>query len=120
MKKILIILGFVSLILGIIGAFLPILPTTPFVLLSAWLFARSSEKFHRKLLNHKIFGKLIRDFQEDKSIPLHTKIISVSMMWASMIFAILVPANGKVWLQILLGVIAIGVTIHILSYKTRK
>lgn len=120
MKKILIILGLISLGFGIAGVFLPILPTTPFVLLSAWLFARSSEKLHRKLLEHKVFGELIKDFQEDKSIPLYAKVISLCTMWVSITFAIIVPARDKLWLQIALGLIAIGVTIHILSYKTKK
>jgi len=119
-KKLLTFLGILSLVLGIIGAFLPILPTTPFVLLSAWLFARSSEKFHRKLLNHKIFGKLIKDFQEDRSIPMHAKIISISSMWVTLLISIFFVGKDKLWLQLLLAAIGIGVSIHILSYKTRK
>ena len=120
MKKLLTFLGFLSLALGIVGAFLPILPTTPFVLLAAGLFAKSSEKFHKKLLEHKVFGELIRDYQEDKSIPLYAKVISISTMWASILFAVFVPARDKLWLQIILLVIATGVSIHILRYKTRR
>ena len=120
LKKLLATLGVISLALGIIGAFLPLLPTTPFVLLSAYLFAKSSEKFHQRLLNHKIFGQLIRDYNEDKSIPLHAKIIAISTMWPSMLFAIFYIATDKLWLQILLATIATGVTIHILRYKTKK
>lgn len=120
LKKLYTFLGIISLILGIIGAFLPLLPTTPFVLLSAYLFAKSSEKFHQRLMNHRIFGQLIRDYNEDKSIPLHAKIISISTMWFSMLFAIFFVASGKLWLQILLAVIATGVSIHILRYKTKK
>ena len=120
LKKLLATLGVISLALVIIGAFLPLLPTTPFVLLSAYLFAKSSEKFHQRLLNHKIFGQLIRDYNEDKSIPLHAKIIAISTMWPSMLFAIFYIATDKLWLQILLATIATGVTIHILRYKTKK
>lgn len=120
LKKLYTFLGIISLILGIIGAFLPLLPTTPFVLLSAYLFAKSSEKFHQRLMNHRIFGQLIRDYNEDKSIPLHAKIISISTMWFSILFAIFFVASGKLWLQILLAVIATGVSIHILRYKTKK
>ena len=120
LKKLLATLGVISLALVIIGAFLPLLPTTPFVLLSAYLFAKSSEKFHQRLLNHKIFGQLIRDYNEDKSIPLHAKIIAISTMWQSMLFAIFYIATDKLWLQILLATIATGVTIHILRYKTKK
>jgi uncharacterized membrane protein YbaN (DUF454 family) len=106
--------------LGIAGIFLPLLPTTPFVLLSAWLFARSSEKMHNYMLNHRLFGRIIRDFSQDKSIPLQAKIISLCMMWTFILISVFTVATGKLWLQILLGAIAVGVTIHILSYKTKR
>jgi len=120
LKKLLTALGVISLALGILGAFLPLLPTTPFVLLSAYLFAKSSEKFHQRLLNHKIFGQLIRDYNEDKSIPLHAKIIAIVTMWPSMLFAIFYIATDKLWLQILPATIATGITNQILRYKTKK
>ncbi|HEY6913070.1 MAG TPA: YbaN family protein [Paludibacter sp.] len=120
MKNILSILGFISLGLGIIGAFLPLLPTTPFILLSAALFAKSSEKMHKWLYNHRIFGEILRDFNENKTIPLYAKVISISMMWLSMLFTIFIIAKEKLWLQVILAAIAIGVSIHILRYKTKK
>ena len=120
MKNILALLGIISLMLGIIGAFLPLLPTTPFILLSATLFARSSDKLNYWLRNHKIFGQLIRDFADEKSIPLHAKISSVSLIWLSILYATFVVASEKFWLQILLVTIASGVTIHILRFKTKK
>jgi uncharacterized membrane protein YbaN (DUF454 family) len=120
MKYLLIVLGIISLGLGILGIFLPLLPTTPFLLLSAFLFAHSSEKLHSWLLNHKILGKYIHDFLQDRTIPLRIKIISISMLWATIICSIIFVANGKLWLQILLFAIAAGVTVHILSYKTKK
>ena len=119
-QKILAFLGFISLGLGIIGAFLPLLPTTPFVLLSAYLFAKSSEKMHNWIMNHRIFGKLIRDFNENKAIPLHVKIIAISMMWASILYSIFTIASGKIWLQLLLLTLPIGASIHILTYNTKK
>jgi uncharacterized membrane protein YbaN (DUF454 family) len=120
MKYLLAILGVISLGLGILGIFLPLLPTTPFLLLSAFLFARSSKKLHSWLLNHKILGKYIYDFLQDKSIPMGVKIVSTSMLWATIVGSIIFVANGKIWLQILLFAIAVGVTVHILSYKTKK
>lgn len=113
-------MGLLSLGLGIVGAWIPVLPTTPFLLLSAALFARSSQKLHRWLLTHPVFGEYIRGFIEDKSIPLKIKIISVSTLWTVMLLTIFVFANEKLWLQLLLFVIAVGVSIHILSYETRK
>lgn len=120
MKNLFILTGIISLILGVVGIFLPLLPTTPFILLSAWSFARSSEKLYDRLLQNRMFGQIVRDYHEDKSIPLHAKIISIGLMWTSIFFAILVPAQGKIWLQILLSIIAAGVTIHILRFKTKK
>ncbi|MDR3188766.1 MAG: DUF454 domain-containing protein, partial [Prevotellaceae bacterium] len=60
------------------------------------------------------------DFLQDKSIPMGVKIVSTSMLWATIIGSIIFVANGKLWLQILLFAIAVGVTVHILSYKTKK
>jgi len=120
MKILFTILGIVSLALGVLGIFLPILPTTPFLLLSAWLFAKSSEKLYNWLLNHKILGEYIRSFAVDKAIPLRIKIYSVSMLWIVMLITIFTAASQKLWLQILLAAVAVGVTIHILSFKTKK
>jgi len=115
-----IILGFISLALGIIGIFLPLLPTAPFLLLSAWFFAKSSVRLYNWLLNHKMLGKYIRSFREDKAIPLKMKIISLAMLWGTMLGSIFFVVNDKWWLQLMLAVIAMGVTIHILSFKTKK
>jgi uncharacterized membrane protein YbaN (DUF454 family) len=119
MKKLLTVFGLISLVLGVGGIFLPLLPTTPFLLLSAWLFAKSSERWHRWLLQHKQLGGYIRQFQEDKSIPLRIKIISISMLWVTILFSVIVVAKTG-WLKILLLVIATGVSVHILSFKTSK
>jgi uncharacterized membrane protein YbaN (DUF454 family) len=119
-KYLFVSIGFISLGLGILGIFLPILPTTPFLLLSAALFARSSKRWYHWLLYHKVLGKYIRGFLEEKAIPLHIKIVAVSVMWASMLCTIFFAAGGMLWLQILLFALATGITIHILSYKTKN
>jgi uncharacterized membrane protein YbaN (DUF454 family) len=119
MKKLLMVFGFISLALGFVGIFVPLLPTTPFLLLSAWLFAKSSERWHKWLLQHKQLGGYIRQFQEDKSIPLRIKIISISLLWATILFSVIVVAKMG-WLKIVLLAIATGVSVHILSFKTRK
>ena len=119
-KTILIILGSASLGLGVIGIFLPILPTTPFLLLSAGIYAKCSDKLYCRLMNHKVFGEYIRNFKEEKAIPLHGKISAVSMLWVFMLYSIFFIVNEKWYLQVLLGCIATAVTIHILSYKTKK
>jgi uncharacterized membrane protein YbaN (DUF454 family) len=119
MKYLCLVFGIISLTLGIIGIFLPVLPTTPFLLLSAFLFARSSNKLYNWLLNHKVLGEYIRGFLQEKAIPLHIKIYSISVLWLTIICSILFTEKGKPYLQILLATIAVGITIHILSYKTK-
>ncbi|MBP1663867.1 MAG: hypothetical protein H6Q19_1007 [Bacteroidetes bacterium] len=121
MKKIiLIILGSISLGLAILGVFLPLLPTTPLLLLSAALYARSSEKLYDWLLNHPVFGEYIRNFREDKAIPLNIKIIAISTLWLFMLYSIFFIVNEKWYLQVLLASIALGVSIYILSFKTKQ
>ena len=73
-------LGFIFLGLGVIGVFLPLLPTTPFLLVSAACFAKSSEKWHRWLLSNRIFGPIIADWQERKCISFTTKVIAISLV----------------------------------------
>lgn len=71
-------------------------------------------------MNHKIFGNYIRNFREDKAIPLKGKVIAISTMWIFMFYSIFFIVNEKWYLQVLLGSIALAVTIHILSYRTKK
>lgn len=120
MKHVLIILGTISLALGVIGIFVPVLPTTPFLLLTAFLYAHSSERLHSWLLNHKILGPYIRNFLQEKAIPLRIKIVSIATLWITITCSALFAASGKLWLQILLFAIAVCVTIHILSYNTKR
>jgi len=84
-KSLLIMAGFFCLALGLIGIVVPVLPTTPFVLLAAALFIRSSDSLHRRLLASPLFGRYIMDFNEKKGMTLRGKIFAISLMWA-MIF----------------------------------
>lgn len=117
MKILYIILGSISLGLGILGIFLPLLPTTPFLLLTAALYFRGSPQLYNWLINHKYMGPYILNFRENKAIPLRAKIISVSLLWITILSCIffIIPLW---WVKILLFFIAAGVTYHILSYKT--
>lgn len=115
-KALYIVSGTLCLVLGGIGIFVPVLPTTPFWLLTAWLYTRSSPYLYSKVMNIPVFGNCVRNFQEYKAIPLRGKIISITTLWLTIGISIWVVA--QLWIGILLMVIAIGVTIHILSYKT--
>jgi len=105
--------------LGIVGIFVPVLPTTPFLLLAAACYARSSQRFHGWLLNNKWFGSYIRNYLEKKGITLRAKIITLTLLWitigVSVAFAVETLA-----LKLILLIIAIGVSIHILSLRTLK
>lgn len=80
-KAILIFLGTVSLILAVIGIFVPGLPTTPFVLLSAGLYIRSSEKLYNALISNKLFGSYILKYQSNRGMTKSQKYFSIGIMW---------------------------------------
>jgi len=118
-KKLLTAAGIISLLLGVIGIVVPLLPTTPFLLLSAACFVRGSDRLYQWLMEHKLFGRYIRNFREHKAIPLKTKILAVSLLWVTILYSILFVVNS-VYVRILLATLAIAVTFHILHFKTLK
>ncbi|MDL2265767.1 YbaN family protein [Parabacteroides sp. OttesenSCG-928-G21] len=118
-KIVYIIIGTVCLVLGTIGVFLPLLPTTPFWLLTCWFYIRSSEKLYNRVMRNPYFGNYIRAYMVDKSIPLRGKILSLTLMWASILLSCIFLVH-IVWVRVLLLAISIGVSIHILSFPTRK
>ena len=119
MKYLFAFLGTVSLVLGIMGIFLPVLPTTPFLLLSAAMYMRSSQRLYEWLMSHKHLGAYIRNFREHKALPLRVKTVSVTMVWITLLYCAIFVAE-EWWMRAMFITIAIGVTIHILSYRTLK
>ncbi|HEY4533949.1 MAG TPA: YbaN family protein [Fusobacterium sp.] len=117
-KNILLGIAWISLILGGIGIFLPLLPTTPFILLSAFCFQKSSERFHQWILSSPVFGKYIRDYQEQKGITLKNKVIAIIFMSVGMLYSAYKVPNTH--MRIFLGVVFIAVSYHILKIKTLK
>jgi len=118
MKKIVFIsLGCLFTGLGFAGIILPLVPTTPFLLLAAFFFSKSSEKFHDWLLSNRVCGEYIRNYREKKGMRLRDKITSLSMLWIAISTSAFL-ATDKLWLRILLFSIATGVTIHLTSLKT--
>lgn len=107
----LIVAGWVSLALAVAGVVLPVLPTTPFVLLAAGCFAKSSPRFHHWLLRQKYFGQMIRDYQAYRGIQKQTKIRAISLIWLSMTISAVII--GKVWLAAMLFSIAICVSLYL-------
>ena len=120
MKFFLAALGCLSFVLGVVGIFVPLLPTTPFLLLSAALGVRSSPRLYDWLLAHPCLGGYVRNFRENRAIPLRAKIVSLTLMWGTMLYCVFAPLSGWWWAQAALLAVAVGVTWHILSFATLK
>ncbi|MCF8232987.1 MAG: YbaN family protein [Bacteroidales bacterium] len=121
-KFLFIVLGTVSLSVGVLGIFIPGLPTTVFLLITAFLYARSSEKLYNKLLNNKYVGPYITNFRKYKGMTLKSKIYSISMMW-TMIFLstyFLIPDKLTSWIVIGLGVVGTVVMGFVLRTVTME
>ena len=120
MRIFFIIVGSVSLVLGILGMFLPLLPTTPFLLLSAAAWLKASPELYNWLLNHRLFGEYIRNYREHRAIPLRAKVVSVSLVWLTIGYCIFAVVDKWWWAQVLMAILATAISWHILSFKTLK
>ena len=111
-------LGVLLLGIGAVGVFLPLLPTTPFVLLAAMCFSYSNRKFYERLKRAPFLGSFIVNFEEKCGIPMSLKIKSVTLVWVSLLISMI--ALNTLWLYIFLSIIGLGVTVHIFMIKTKK
>ena len=118
-RRVLIIAGSFFVGLGILGIFLPLLPTTPFLLLAAACYIRSSKRLYNWLINNKCLGNYIKNYREGKGVPLRTKILSISLLWLTIGYSVVFVVH-IILVRVILILIAIGVTIHILSIRTSK
>lgn len=116
MKILLTVIGSIAVVLAVLGLFLPLLPTTPFLLLASACYMRGSTRMHRRLLENRVFGEYLRNFEEGKGIPRKARIIALTLLWASLLFSIhqvrIVP------LQIMLAALGTAVSIYLLKMKT--
>lgn len=116
LRYILLAIGWLSVALGVIGIFLPVLPTTPFLLLAAACFARSSPRFYQWLVGHPWLGPWIRDYLDGNGIPLKGKVYAIGLMWVSILFSCyLVPLP---WARGFMLTSAVLVTVYLLRQKT--
>ena len=107
------LLGTIFFVLGLIGVVLPVLPTTPFILLAAACWARGSKRFYIWLINHKYFGKLVRDWEKNRAVPRYAKWLACTMMGLScaMLFYRLAPTIQ--WMAWLTTIICISVAVYL-------
>ncbi|MFC2062405.1 YbaN family protein [Chloroflexota bacterium] len=118
-KRLLIILGTVCVAIGVVGIVIPVLPTTPFLLLAAACYIRSSERFYCWLVNNRFCGAYIRNYLEGRGMPFRVKVFTVLLLWAAIITSLFLAAPNLA-VKIVLVVVAIGVTTHIICIKTRE
>lgn len=120
MKNIIfIILGCLSVFMGILGIFLPLLPTTIFLIIGSYFLTKGSPKLNEKLLGNKYLGPYIKNYREERGMPLKSKIISIILLWTSILITAIFFTQILI-LRILLVIIAVSVTIYLLSLKTIK
>lgn len=111
MRWLFFIMGFVFVGLGMLGVILPGLPTTVFVLLAGYCWAKSSTRFHDWLLRHKVFGKILLDWQERRAMPRFAKYMAWGMMCASSVFLFYRMPADKMWLAYCIGGLCLAISI---------
>lgn len=117
-KRLLIIGGTLSLALGILGMALPVLPTTPFLLLTAYCYLRSSRRLYDWVMNQKVLGSYIKNYLEYRAVSARAKAVSLIGLWVSLTISFLLI--GSTGVRVILVLVGIGVTAHLLTIKTLK
>jgi len=117
-RQLLLIAGTLSLAVGIVGIFVPILPTTPFLLLAAGCYLRSSRRFYNWLMGNRLFGAYIRNYLEGRGMPLKVKLFTIILLWATISISIWLVA--KLLVTVILLIVAVGVTLHIIFIRARR
>lgn len=111
--------GFLLVGIGILGIFLPLLPTTIFLILASACFMKSSQRANDWLRNHKWLGPYLRNYQDKTGLTVKSKLVSISLLWISITLSAFLLTE-EVAIRILLLAIAVGVTIHLVMVKTAK
>ncbi|NCA98116.1 MAG: DUF454 domain-containing protein [Clostridia bacterium] len=112
------ILGSLAVLLGSIGILIPVLPTTPFLLLAAYFYLGSSRRLYEWLIHHRILGKYIYHYLEHKAVPVQTKIGAILILWVSLTASMVLV--DILLVRIILPVIGLAVSVHILTLKTLR
>ena len=115
-KAFCIFLGTLSLVIGVIGIFVPLLPTTPLLLLSAYCYLKSSEKLYNRLMNSNHLGKYIKNYMEHRSVTKKAKYITLIILWVSLAASIIIV--NIFYVRLLLLIVGIVVSIHLILLRT--
>ncbi|MFZ1289294.1 MAG: YbaN family protein [Melioribacteraceae bacterium] len=113
------ILGLIFVAIGIIGIFLPLLPTTVFLIIASFFFLRSAPELNDKLLKNKYLGVYLKNYKEKSGVPIIAKVSSLFLLWIS-IFLSGYFLTENIYIRLILLMVAVGVSIHILSMKNLK
>ena len=113
------IAGYSAVALGFAGIFLPVLPTTPFLLLAVWCFSRSDPRLNRWLMENRFFGRYLQNYRKGKGIPPSVKFAILVMLWGTISFSAIV-LTYSVWVTLLLFGVSLFVSIHVLNQKTAR
>lgn len=112
-------IGVISLVVGVIGIVLPLLPTTPFLLLSATCFAHSSDKFYQWLINHRWFGPYIDNYRSGRGMSLKVKFTTIALLWLSIGSSVVLFVDFF-WAKVMMIAIALSVSCYLLTRPTLK
>ncbi len=113
------VVGTLFLVLGLVGIPLPLLPTTPFLLIAAACYLRGSKRMYDWMMKNKYFGAYLRDYLEGNGLTIRTKVVALSMLWVVIALSVALVTESTI-LRVGLLAVASGVTIHILALKTRR
>lgn len=115
----LIVAGTLALVLAALGVFLPVLPTVPFLLVAAYCYARSSQRFYCWLVDNRVFGPPLARYLSGEGVSWRVKAGSVSLLWVVILLTVTL-AGLPLWARVLLLAIAVGVTTHLVALKGRS
>ena len=118
-RRLFVIAGTIALGIGVVGIIVPVLPTTPFLLLAAICYMRGSQRLYHALLCNRFIGSYVRNYLEGKGMSLKMKIWTLSLLWVAIVCTATL-ATASLTIRIILAIVLIGVTIHILAVKTAK
>jgi uncharacterized membrane protein YbaN (DUF454 family) len=119
MKAVYLLLGFLFFALGAVGTVVPGLPTTVFMLLALWAFARSSERFHTWLYNHPLFGPPLQEWHNYRVIPVRAKVLAITMMTASLVYLVFFT-RMLAWLKVVIALVMLYGAWYILSKPSSR